>query len=461
MSCNVCVESFNKTNRSKIECKCGYECCRMCVKTYLLSSVSEPHCMSCKVSWDRKFLANNFEKNFMNKNYKEYRENLLFEKELALMPMTQPHVEKVITENKLKKEAQEIINQIYADSLLDGKLNLQTVIMAFYSQTSNFQIKNWEKQGRLVVINEELNQLKTSISKDIEKNKFIRQCPNNECRGFLSSSLKCNLCGIWCCADCHEIKGDSKNSEHTCNPEILESVKMMEKDTKPCPKCATMIFKIEGCDQIFCVECHTAFSWKSLKIETGEIHNPHYFEYLAKKNGSVERNPMDIICGREVDNYFTHDLIREMTGRVVYSYHQQITKICVNIIHIRSVEMPRFTNNRIQDNMDIRIQYMMNEITKDKFKFLLQRREKSYEKNSEILNVLTTFAHCMTEILYRYYAELKYQETNYDTVTPKIFHEIYNLVKYINECFVDISDTYKCKQYRMDLNNNLYYIFNS
>lgn len=463
-TCHVCIESFNKTKRSKITCKCGYECCRSCVKTYLLSNSEDAHCMSCKVSWDRLFMTNNFQKNFMTKIYKEYRENLLFEKEIALLPMTQPHVEKIIEEEKLKKEAIDIINEIY-----DGKditiknLNIQNIISGFYNQTNQFQIQHWAKQGRLIQISEELNKLKNSDpsdNSDKEKNRFVRQCPNNECRGFLSSSWKCNLCGIWACPDCHEIKGDQKNIEHTCKPEILESVKMMSKDTKSCPKCATLIFKTEGCDQMFCLECHTAFSWKTLKIETGTIHNPHYFEYLAKRNGSIERNPMDVICGREIDAYFTNDLIRMMNGKVNYSYNQQISKICINLIHIRSVEIPHFTRNYIQDNMDLRIQYLMNKITKDKFKTLLQRREKNHEKNTEICNVLATFVNCMTEIIYRYYVSLQLQQTYYDTVTVKIYGEIVTLVKYINECFDEISETYKCKNYKIDLSDKLYYIFN-
>lgn len=463
ISCNVCVESFNKTNRYKIECKCGFECCRACAKVYLLSSSEDAHCMSCKVSWDRRFLMNNFEKNFMSKIYKEYRQNILFDKEIALLPMTQPQVEKIITKKKLLEDAVNIMKEMYdMSNFSTNKLNLKHIIEGFYNFPSDFQIKKWDIQGRLIVVNEELNKLnnKASVDVDNDKAKFIRQCPNNDCHGFLTSSLKCNLCSSWACAECHEIKGDSKNSDHTCNKEILESIKMLRKDTKSCPKCSVSIFKIEGCDQIFCVECHTAFSWNTLKIDNGAIHNPHYFEYLAKKNGSVERNPMDIICGREIDNYFVNELIREMTGKVDYVFQDQISKICINIIHIRYVEFRKFTQDRIMDNMDIRIKYMMNEITKDKFKSILQRREKNHAKNNEILNVLITFVNCITEIIHRYYNSMIHHETYYDTITPKIYNEIVNLTTHMNECFKEISETYKCKLHEINLNGNKYYIFN-
>ena len=59
-------------------------------------------------------------------------------------------------------------------------------------------------------------------------------------------------------------------------------MEFLNKDTKPCPHCGTMIFKISGCSQIFCVDCHTAWDWNTSKIITGVIHNPHYYEFLNR-----------------------------------------------------------------------------------------------------------------------------------------------------------------------------------
>jgi Hom_end-associated Hint/LAGLIDADG-like domain len=211
--CNVCAEKFNKTSRCKVTCRCDYNACRACIKTYLLSKSEDAHCMSCKVGWDRKFMADNFEKTFMSKGYRDYREQILIERELGMLQASQPYVEREIKLEKLKVTMQKYRNKYETDIR-----NLQDEYQAVSGNT-------------------------------VERKKFVRKCPNGDCHGFLSSALKCELCENFACGDCREVTGKTteEREEHTCNPQIVESVKFLEKDSKPCPKCASMTFKIIGC----------------------------------------------------------------------------------------------------------------------------------------------------------------------------------------------------------------------
>jgi hypothetical protein len=436
-SCNICAEFYNKVNRKEVKCcACDFESCRDCIKKYMMGSKEEPVCMSCKVSWDRNFLLEQLGKTFMTRDYRNYREDLLVEREMGFLQATQPHVEREIRMEELKEEIAMI-------------------------------------RKKLPKLEKELKELKEGDAL-VERKKFVRKCPNGDCHGFLSSALKCGLCNCWVCSDCREVKGFSTEEKeaHECNKDTIESVKLLEKDSKPCPKCTSLIFKIEGCDQMYCVECHTAFSWNTLKIESGVIHNPHYFEYQRMTNGGVApRNPMEIQCGRELDNFFVSRLVdkiiplpsnwkrQEIHGVITYynNLNQRcyskdikdevfldIIETCRQVIHVRFVELPRFaTEGRLYSNMQLRIDFMRNKITKDGMKKILQKREKDNTKKGEISNVLGMYVACMTDLFYRLYDENE---------LVKIKKEMNALKKYVNDCLEKISKVYSCKQYVIDDN---------
>lgn len=443
--CNVCAEPFNKSKRAVVKCMCDFECCRQCAKTFLLGRVEDACCMSCNVGWNRKFMAENFEKTFMTRQYKDHREEVLIERELGMLQATQPHVEREIRIEKLQEE-----------------------------------IRQWREEyiRKLHKLEGELMDL--MHGEITERKKFVRKCPNGECHGFLSSALKCELCECWACGDCREVKGFSteEKESHECNKDILESVKLLEKDSKPCPNCASLTFKTIGCNSMWCVECHASWNWVSGKIESGTIHNPEYFDWLKKQKGTIPRNPLDVQCGREIDNNFIIRLlgifprdikngwkeVRNWRGEYEYqkynglrqstfpfksnSTNENFAEIARNIIHIRHVEIPRFqAPDRLQNNLQIRINYMRNKIKKEEFKKIIQKKEKENEKKREINNILGMYMNCMTDIFYRLTAKPKQKDT--------INIEMEALRKYVNESLARVSSTYNCKKYEI----NKEYIF--
>ena len=75
MTCNICCDDYNKTNRSKVSCvSCDFDVCRTCCETYILSE-SIPKCMKpdCAKEWSRKFLRESFTNTFLTSKYKEHR----------------------------------------------------------------------------------------------------------------------------------------------------------------------------------------------------------------------------------------------------------------------------------------------------------------------------------------------------------------------------------------------------
>ena len=80
MSCGICCEKFNKSTHSKITCEfagCGYEVCKICIRTYLLGTTNDPHCMNCKNQWTTKFLVESLNRSYIDNDYNLIRETLI------------------------------------------------------------------------------------------------------------------------------------------------------------------------------------------------------------------------------------------------------------------------------------------------------------------------------------------------------------------------------------------------
>src|SRR6056300_1703051 len=103
-TCDVCCEKLNKINHKKVECPfCDLKSCRSCSQRYIIESFEDPHCMGCKTLWNREFVDTFCTKYFRNTELRRHRENVLFEREKALMPETQPEVERIIHMRRLRE----------------------------------------------------------------------------------------------------------------------------------------------------------------------------------------------------------------------------------------------------------------------------------------------------------------------------------------------------------------------
>ena len=289
--CRICFEKYNKSTRVCVTCQsCGFEACRQCHSTFILDATNPlPNCMQCHKEMQREFLVDNFTLKFVSKDWKEHRERVMLQKERALLPTRQPVAEMVKRKNDLAKECNTILEQI------------NTLRARHYAQTTE---KNRLEYRIRVGPAADAALPGQQATARREHAAFVRPCPNTEanCRGFLSTQWKCNLCDMWTCKDCHEMKGPAQDTPHECNPDNLASAKLIDADTRGCPKCGARVYKISGCNQMFCTACNDcAFDWVTGRIET-VIHNPHYYEFQRQRNGGqAPRVIGDILCGREVD----------------------------------------------------------------------------------------------------------------------------------------------------------------
>jgi len=187
--------------------------------------------MNCHIEFNREFIDLNLTRNFRTKELKLHRENVLLEREKSLLPATIIYVEqekaKRIMENDIKGMEEQI------KELLKEVANVQHMIMGRRAH-----------HHRMIATGG-TDAMEASTSQG--RRAFVKACVVSGCRGFLSTQYKCGICDTWVCPHCHEVKQSQKDENHTCNPDMVESVKMIAKETKPCPKCAAAISKVSGC----------------------------------------------------------------------------------------------------------------------------------------------------------------------------------------------------------------------
>jgi hypothetical protein len=366
--------------------------------------------MGCKTLWNREFVDSFCTKYFRNTELKRHRENVLFERERARMPETQPEVERIQHMRRLRRiirrQKEDLIELHHRYRTFEVEIPLPPEIRTLYREMEN-------TYRHL----EELRNGGTFI--DNEPRKFVRQCPVEECKGFLNEEWYCGLCTQNYCKDCNEplVPG------HECDPETVKTMKLLNKDSKSCPKCGTVIHKTSGCAQMWCISCHTAFNWRTGEIEMGRIHNPHFIEF--KKKTMMSREHGDIPCGgvpsfRELREIGATNEILQY-AMIVHQMERENMYIDLTPI----------------DNINLRVAYMLNDIDENDFKNFLQRQEKFKDKSRDLSNIYEMMANTGGDLLRQY------------VIDPERHDEIVDLLKkivdYGNEIFEMIRKRYNCR----------------
>uniref|UniRef100_A0A6C0AXF3 RING-type domain-containing protein n=1 Tax=viral metagenome TaxID=1070528 RepID=A0A6C0AXF3_9ZZZZ len=434
--CNICCEKYNLTLHKEITCEytdCKFTCCKTCIRTYLMGTTEDPHCMKCKKPWNDKFLVTNLNRAFCDKEYKSHRKKMLVDKEISKLPETMEAAEK-----QKKIEVEQEKSKVLKEKIHELNVQLQKL-----------KDENHECHNRIQRIR------RGDDPNTSQKRKFIMACPNNLCRGYLSTQYKCDLCELFTCPHCLEVIGYNKTDEHTCNPDSVASAEFIKKDTKPCPQCGVRIHKISGCNQMWCTECKIAFDYITLRIDhRGVIHNPHYYQHLAQQNnGNAPRNPQDILCGglcaptalyNTIYPRFTALLMNVDERNILIKYLSDIHR---TISHITYYELPP-TRRRVRellDPEDLRIDYILGKKDKKQIETLIYKRDVQRKKNNELLHIYELLSVIGIETFNLFLDRKTLAMSNYiDIVNNKIL-ELNNLRIYCNKEFSKISVTYNQK----------------
>ena len=356
--------------------------------------------MACHRAFDQAFLCDAAGSGWVNGAYKKYKSKVILDKEMARLSSSQPAAKRELDILEKDKELLEIKREI---RMVQDKY-----------MTAQYEKRRLTSVGVIPIV----------------RKHFLHKCGVADCLGSLSTAWKCEMCDTYSCSKCHAIKGPNRDAEHTCNPADVASVDEIKKSTRNCPSCATAIYKIEGCDQMFCTMpgCETAFSFQTGQRETGRVHNPHFFEMqrqgLITGDGTA-RAPGDRLCGGGP----TQDLVRRLViqiGAITYSQEELLAHGDPEMrkrAHVETFRQPwahgllenifrgslqfndiivdrlRTRVTTAMDNEDLRVALLLKRITENKMKSDLSRRDKKRRQDQAVLDIMEIFSIVLQEAL--------------------------------------------------------------
>jgi hypothetical protein len=279
----------------------------------------------------------------------------------------------------------------------------------------------------------------------------VMPCCHKNCKGIVTSNYKCGLCQSNYCKTCRVIK---TSEEHTCDPDTVASVKLIKESAKPCPTCKTSITKIDGCDQMWCPQCKTAFSYNTGKIETGRIHNPHYYQFLRQTQGFVPRAQGDEVgCPQDNELVYAHALLFDRVRSSITPEHTAILDIHRQLLHLDHYR-PQIIDLTADELYlrRLRVGYLQNRVTKEDMCSLLIRIHNNNIRTNEVAQVYEMVVRSVNDTL-RNLSQVNGGRMDKDVLVSHCVETIATIKKIVsiaNDAFEVIAKRWKVKAHRLD-----------
>lgn len=464
MECPICVDRCNVSNI--VTCpSCEHKACKRCYKTYILNSERDAiTCMNCNIMFNRSTILSLFGKNFLTKTFLDHQKEVQFKQNQTMFPDVLPIVENELECRKLKNKIQTLENEIF-DILSPFRRQIQEIEEKMQDAISHLEIQKKNLTKNYDELKNNANNHRTNNNKII--NNYTRPCLNQECKGYLNDQYKCGLCKTAFCQDCYE--QIHTGVEHECDPNLIENVKLMKKDTKNCPSCGTGIYKIDGCNQMFCTTCHTAFNWKTGLVDKGVIHNPHYYEYLRETRDvmpTIDQIAEEAAAaGGENNVCFDRPRIINIFRGCIYKHNKtgfnRYTNCMIDLVRIPDhiddiiIELNRNIDASYDNQRNNRIKFLLDDITRQQFDTEISKDIKKIQLNQEIILLIETIRDVSRDSIIRTSEEIRemFRSDISEEELKNVIHMMFGCIKeiqgiftYGNNAFQNLRNCYQSKR---------------
>ncbi len=398
-NCSICCNDIVGRVKS-IKCpNCNNIFCIECQERYQKGS-----CMNCRMEFKYKFIIESLGKDFYSKVVKPVLINQLFMEQQQILPLMGPLV-----------EWEQECRQIKKNIRFGGRKILPTKPIIQALQMDSFN------------------------------------CPRNNCHGVVPFKDKnsnnisiCSLCAAKVCWECQE--ETNSLDKHQCNPATLQSILDIRLNTKPCPKCRTVIHRSSGCDDMFCTFCSTRFNWVTGKIVANNT-NQHYNALNLWVSNRQVSNSNSLNEHNEIINAFENichvTVVTKDRVSIDYNNHtlpnDLFTSLYKDAAVIRLAKKTRYNDFKIFEenevkNEEMRIAVVLKELDENQWK---QRLYINHRKCT--LSLL--YSHVM-QLYLEFINDLQVRLNQNPNSADVIRVDIFNLVNLVNDSFASICDEY-------------------
>lgn len=404
-ACPICVEEVPDSYFALCPA-CPSEVCFNCVRTYISTQKNAIQCMSCSATWSQAYMYRHLPKNIVYTVLKTQRAEALLEREKTLLPETQTVI-------RICDRKKEIADEIY---------DLQV------------QIDALKMERRMLDI--QMANLRQHVTEQTEKKPtIVMGCPGDGCRGFIfSDGYACGLCKTQVCKKCHVTLGEE---EHECKEEDLETIKLMKKETKPCPGCGCACMKTDGCDQVWCRNCGKAWSWQNGNIEEGVIHALDYYTYMRERNLPIQPYPHADACRENTAyrNFYNLGTDHVRDGIVTGAEWDNLYFVYRKMGEFQYIRVPEEAAFE-----KFRIMYLKNQLTEQKWRERIIRADKEAILRQETYNMQRAFFMTMRDLFNRYCLAKKKKEFR------EVMKEIFAFQRVMVSEFRALCEAFKSKR---------------
>jgi hypothetical protein len=400
--------------------------------------------MNCNAVWTDEFIRTKMPKAFI-KNYMNHYSQFLYEKERKNLPIAQEILEKerltiecvlnithlnhkiyILGEFKKQKIATSVCPIIYCSGILDDKKRCNACCYFIPFVPDDYDEVIEKLRYECLELNKKLQDISNGVLSQ-ERKEFSKKCIGKDCRGLFGSNMICGICGLRLCIHCHE---EITLGEHTCDEKNTASIEAIKSETKLCPGCRIPTFKISGCSQMWCVECHTTWDWENGQVVTdARIHNPHYYEYKINNEG-LARNPGDLVCGGLIS---VDKIIRNRGNRNI----EFILNLHRNVLRFQDMNQTiAGENDNTLKNVDLAVEYLRKRISVKEWRTSLTKRYKLEKKGQQLKEIIAVYVDAISSMLGDYGMELLELED--------LIQHSYRMENYCNDRLREIERMYDC-----------------